>query len=53
MDPLGAALLAYDDGRSLFVSFDGEREWPIRMQDREEEQREIFNALRDDLVAAA
>lgn len=42
---IGTAFLPYDDGRSIFVSVDGEREWHIRMQDREEEQRDILDAL--------
>jgi hypothetical protein len=42
---LGTAFLPYDDGRSLFVSFDGVREWHIRMQDRAEEQRGILDDL--------
>ena len=42
---IGSAFLPYDDGRSLFVSFDGEREWHIRVQDREEEQRAILDKL--------
>jgi hypothetical protein len=44
---IGTAFLPYDDGRSLFVSLDGEREWHIRMQDREEEQRGILDNLRE------
>lgn len=40
---LGTAFLPYDDGRSIFVSFDGVREWMIRMQDRIEEQRPILD----------
>ena len=43
---LGTAFLPYDDGRSLFVSIDGTREWHIRMQDREEEQRGILDDLK-------
>lgn len=42
---IGTAFLPYDDGRSLFVSLDGEREWHIRMQDRPEEQGEILDHL--------
>jgi hypothetical protein len=48
---LGTAFLPYDDGRSLFVSVDGEREWHIRMQDREEEQRGILDDLQNYVVA--
>jgi hypothetical protein len=42
---LGTAFLPYDDGRSLFVSLDGVREWHIRMQDRPEEQGGILDNL--------
>lgn len=47
---LCTAFLPYDDGRSLFVSADGEREWHIRMQDREEEQRGILDDLKTYVV---
>ena len=40
---LGASFLPYDDGQSLFVSLDGEREWHIRMQWREEEQGAVLD----------
>jgi hypothetical protein len=40
---LGAAFLPYEDGQSLFVSLDGEREWHIRLQWRAEEQAEILD----------
>lgn len=49
---IGTAFLPYDDGPSLFVSADGTREWHIRMQDREEEQRDILDALHEYVVAA-
>lgn len=39
---LGSAFLPYDDGYSLFVSKDGEREWMLRVQDREDEQAELI-----------
>lgn len=42
---LGTAFLPYDDGRSLFVSVDGDREWHIRMQDRPEEQGPILDSF--------
>jgi len=48
---IGTAFLPYDDGRSIFVSVDGEREWHIRMQDREEEQRGILDALHEYVAA--
>ena len=48
---IGTAFLPYDDGRSLFVSADGTREWHIRMQDREEEQRGILDTLYEYVVA--
>ncbi len=47
---VGTAFLPYDDGRSLFVSADGEREWHVRMRDREEEPRRIRDALRKDVA---
>ncbi len=49
---LGTAFLPYDDGRSLFVSADGIRDWHIRLQGREEEQRDILDALHEYVVAA-
>ena len=49
---VGTAFLPYDGGRSIFVSADGEHEWHIRMQDREEEQRDILDHLRDYVVEA-
>ena len=48
---IGTALLPYDDGRSIFVSLDGEREWHIRMQDRAEEQGPVLDALEAYVVA--
>lgn len=44
---LGTAFLPYDDGRSIFVSLDGDREWHIRMQDRAEAQGPILDRLRE------
>jgi hypothetical protein len=44
---LGHNFLPYDDGLSLFVSLDGEQEWHIRMQWREEEQAEIIGNFAD------
>jgi len=49
---IGTAFLPYDDGRSIFVSLDGEREWHIRMQDREEEQRGVLDDLTSYVVEA-
>ena len=40
---LGAAFLPYDDGQSLFVSLDGEREWHIRLQWRPDRQGNILD----------
>ncbi|UAJ12678.1 DUF3601 domain-containing protein [Glacieibacterium megasporae] len=40
---LGAAFLPYEDGQSLFVSLDGEREWHIRLQWRTEAQGETLD----------
>lgn len=48
---LGTAFLPYDDGRSIFVSLDGEKEWHIRMQDRAEEQGPILDNLREYIAA--
>ena len=42
---LGYSFLPYDDGMSFFVSFDGEQEWHIPMQWREEEQGPILDSL--------
>lgn len=50
---VGTAFLPYDDGRSIFVSLDGTREWHIRMQDREEEQRDILDNFAKYVVVAA
>jgi hypothetical protein len=47
---IGTAFLPYDDGRSIFVSLYGEREWHIRMQDREEEQRGVLDDLKSYVV---
>jgi len=50
---LGHAYLPYDDGLSLFVSLDGEREWHIRMQLYPEEQGPIADRLEAHLVEVA
>jgi hypothetical protein len=42
---LGTSFLPHDDGRSLFVSYDGEHEWHVRMQDTESEQASILANL--------
>lgn len=42
---LGSSFLPHDDGLSLFVSFDGVREWQIRMQWRAEAQGEVLDTL--------
>ena len=47
---IGTAFLPYDDGRSIFVSVDGEREWHIRMQDRAEEQQPVLDGLKEYVV---
>lgn len=49
---IGTAFLPYDDGRSIFVSVDGEREWHIRMQDRAEEQQPVLDSLKEYVVEA-
>lgn len=50
---LGANFLPYDDGRSLFVSLDGEHEWHIRMQDRPGAQAHILQDLRSYILQIA
>ena len=47
---LGYNFLPYDDGLSLFVSLDGEREWHIRMQWRAEEQGVILDHFSEYVV---
>ncbi len=42
---LGYNFLPYDDGLSLFVSVNGEQEWHIRMQLRDDEQDGIVREL--------
>ena len=42
---LGCAFLPYDDGLSWFVSLDGEREWHIRLQWRDEAQGPMIDTL--------
>jgi hypothetical protein len=42
---LGHAFVPYHDGLSWFVSFDGVREWHIRMQCHEEEQGPIAHNI--------
>src|SRR5262249_43314892 len=49
---LGTAFLPYDDGRSLFIAFDGEHEWHVRMQHRPEAQGEILDTLASYLAEA-
>jgi hypothetical protein len=46
----GYSFLPYDDGLSLFVSFDGEHEWHIRMQCTEDRQGPIVDSLADYVV---
>jgi hypothetical protein len=40
---LSHSFLPYDDGMSFFVSFDGEREWHIRLQWRPEAQGAVLD----------
>lgn len=40
---LGANVLPNEDGQSLFVSCDDEREWHIRLQWRDEKQAEVLD----------
>jgi hypothetical protein len=42
---LGHSFLPHDDGLSLFVSLDGEREWRIRLQWHDDQQGAIIEAL--------
>jgi hypothetical protein len=42
---LRASFLPYDDGLSLFVSQDGQNEWPIRLQWRKEAQGAVIDTL--------
>ena len=42
---LRASFLPYEDGLPLFVSQDGQNEWPIRLQWREEAQGAVIDAL--------
>lgn len=49
---LGTSFLPYDDGRSLFVSLDGVREWHVRMQARPEAQGEILDRLSEYVAPA-
>jgi hypothetical protein len=44
---LGQNFLPFDDGLSLFVSLDGEREWHIRLQWRPEAQAAVIDSLHD------
>lgn len=42
---LGASFLPHEDGQSLFVSCDDEREWHIRLKWRDEEQAAVLDHL--------
>jgi hypothetical protein len=42
---LGDSFLPYDDGLSLFVSIDGQREWHIRMRWTPEDQGPIIDSI--------
>jgi len=44
---LGVSFFPYEAGISLFVSFDNEQEWVIRLQDYPESQGEIVDYLSD------
>lgn len=50
---LGHSFLPYDDGLSLFISLDGEREWRIRLQWRDDQQGRLINGLEDHIRGAA
>lgn len=43
---LGHSFLPHDDGLSLFVSFDGQSEWHIRLQWRPEAQGPLIDDLK-------
>ena len=49
---LGSSFVPYEDGLSLFVSFDGASEWQIRMQWRPEAQGRVLDALSSYLAPA-
>jgi hypothetical protein len=49
---LGYSFLPYDDGLSLFVSLDGDREWQIRMQLSDAAQETITRNLPDYVALA-
>jgi hypothetical protein len=44
---LGHNFVPYEDGLSLFVTLDGEREWNMRMCWRPEDQGPVINAFAD------
>ena len=48
---LGTSFLPRDDGRSLFVTVDGEVEHHVRMQDVDSEQGSILSRLESYVVA--
>jgi hypothetical protein len=45
--------LPHDDGLSLFVSLDGDREWHIRLQWRDDQQGPLIDRLEDYIRKAA
>jgi len=50
---LGHNFLPHDDGLSLFVSLDGDREWHIRLQWRDDQQGPLIDRLEDYIRKAA
>jgi Domain of unknown function (DUF3601) len=46
----GSSFSPYSDGLSLFVSFDGEHEWHIRLQCADDQQGPIVDSLEDYVV---
>lgn len=44
---LGHTFLPHDDGLSWFVSLDGQSEWHIRLQWRDDEQGRLIDSLAD------
>jgi len=44
---LAASFLPYEDGLTIYISFEGKQKWRFRMQWREEEMGPILNSLKD------
>jgi hypothetical protein len=50
---LGHNFLPHDDGLSLFVSLDGDHEWHIRLQWRDDQQGRLIDRLEDHIRNSA